>query len=70
MSSNVTVIYTGRHGAVQVPCPDGRVPDVQWGDELVTTADHAASLLEQKDNWKRAPRARKTTAEKATTKEK
>lgn len=54
MKNTVTVIYTGRHGVVAVPCPDGREETVAWGDEFKTTAEHAEALLEQPDNWKPA----------------
>lgn len=56
MKNTVTVIYTGRHGVVAVPCPDGREETVAWGDEFKTTAEHAEALLEQSDNWKPAGR--------------
>lgn len=58
------LIYVGRHGAVDVPCPNGTEPTVKWGDVFTTTAEHAASLLEQPDNWQPAPKAGKPKAAK------
>lgn len=63
------VIYTGRHGAVDLPLPDGTEPTVKWGDVIDVPADFAASLLEQQDNWAAAPAAAKPKAEKASEKE-
>lgn len=49
------LIYTGRHGAVDVTRPDGSSETVAWGDVFTTTTEHAESLLEQPDNWQAAP---------------
>jgi hypothetical protein len=56
MSKTTDLIYTGRHGAVNVAMPDGTEQPAQWGETFTTTDEHAASLLEQPENWKRAPK--------------
>lgn len=55
MAKSVDLNYVGRHGVVLVPMPLGGSASVSWGDVFTTTEEHAAALLQQPDNWKRAP---------------
>lgn len=52
-----TVRYVGRYDKVEVPLPDGGRAHVEHGEGLVTTPEHAASLLEQKGEWEQAKAA-------------
>jgi hypothetical protein len=56
MSKSVDLIYIGRHGAVLVQMPHGGETPTQWGQVFTTSEEHAESLLQQPDNWKRAPK--------------
>jgi hypothetical protein len=51
------VIYIGRHGVVLVPLPSGAEATARWGEPFETSDEHAAQLLQQPDNWKRAPKS-------------
>jgi hypothetical protein len=53
------LIYTGPHGSVTVPMPLGGEQNAQWGEVFETSEEHAAQLLEQEANWKRAPKSAK-----------
>lgn len=53
------VRYVGPHDGVDVPRPDGSIITVQRGDDLDTSADHAATLLEQAENWEATTRPAK-----------
>ena len=59
MGKSVDLIYVGRHGAVSVPMPLGGDVTVTWGETFTTTEEHAGALLQQPDNWKRAPEAKR-----------
>ena len=49
------ITYVGPHSdGVDVPLPDGRIMRVQHGDDLETSDDHAALLLDQAANWQPA----------------
>lgn len=51
-----SVYYIGPSSAgVDVPMPDGLLRHVERGAALETTAEHAASLLKQQDNWSATP---------------
>lgn len=58
-----SLVYTGRHGAVLVPMPLGGEVEAQWGRPFETSEEHAAQLLMQPDNWKRAPKSAKKESE-------
>lgn len=55
------VIYHGRYDeGVEVPLPNGRVVVAEKNKHTEIPDEVAKSLLEQEDNWKRAPK-KKTT---------
>ena len=56
MSKSVDLNYIGRHGVVIVPMPLGGETTVTWAQVFTTTEEHAEALLQQPDNWKRAPK--------------
>jgi hypothetical protein len=49
------LIYTGPLGAVRIPLPNGREVEAQHDDVVEVPDDIGEGLLEQADNWKRAP---------------
>jgi hypothetical protein len=58
----VTIVYIGAIDAVEVRMPDGTNRVKRRDDELETTPEHAASLLEQDINWRAAPASKKKEA--------
>ena len=44
--------------------PFGGEAEAQWGQAFETTDEHALELLEQPNNWKRAPRSAAAKEEK------
>lgn len=54
MAKRVYYIGHSRAGVV-VAMPDGLARQVDHGAALETTDEHAASLLEQTDNWSATP---------------
>ncbi len=53
------ITYYGRHDAVDLPLPDGRLETVKRGGSVDVPEVLARSLLEQAANWgpKRSPKA-------------
>lgn len=43
----------------QIPTPDGKVLDAPANHQVEVDADHARSLLQQKDNWEKVDSPRK-----------
>lgn len=63
MSRTAKITYVGPHVAVELERPDGSIAEVQRGDTLETTLEHAERLLEQASNWQKQS-AKSAKAEK------